>query len=133
MKKIIVLALFVVFCFEAGCQEDKTFKTPVTFEKGFYLNGKLYTDITAGGEVTWDDITGKPVLFSGSYNDLTDKPAEIDLQEAISQLSILIVPKLTAAQIASLTPLAGSLVYDTTAGVLKLGNGTVWKTLITSN
>jgi hypothetical protein len=29
---------------------------------------------TVESEIAWDDITGKPTLFSGSYTDLTDKP-----------------------------------------------------------
>ena len=36
--------------------------------------------------VTWNDVTNKPTLFSGSYNDLTDKP-DLTLKANVSDLA----------------------------------------------
>jgi len=136
---ILLLATFTV----ALCQTDKTFKEIVTFEKGirFTANGVLQTIPFTGSSTTlvyWNDIIGKPVTYppdahTHSWTTITDKPSEIDLQTAISQLSVIIIPKKTTVEITALIPTAGSLVYDVTLNVLKIGNGTVWKTLITAN
>jgi len=86
---------------------------------------------------TWATVSGKPtfatVATSGSYVDLSDKPAEIELQAAISSLNVLVIPKKTTTEIAAMTPTAGSFVYDVTLNVLKIGNGSVFKVLITAN
>lgn len=82
---------------------------------------------------TWEEIEHKPIFFSGSYNDLTDKPSEIELQDAISQMDVLIIPKLTTAEINVKQPLEGYFIWDKDLKVLKIGNGTAWKILITGN
>jgi hypothetical protein len=86
---------------------------------------------------TWAEITGKPtfatVATSGSYVDLLNKPPEIELQDAISSMNVIVIPKKTTAEIAAMTPTAGSFVYDVTLNVLKIGNGSVFKVLITAN
>ena len=52
---------------------------------GIDTNGSLTTGGTVVGSTpAWDNITGKPTLFSGSYNDLTNKPSVPTL---VSQLT----------------------------------------------
>lgn len=74
----------------------------------------------------------KSISYVPTWAEITGKPAEVDLQTAISQLNVLVIPKKTTAEITAMTPTAGSFVYDVTLNVLKIGNGTVWKTLITN-
>lgn len=74
----------------------------------------------------------KPISYVPTWAEITGKPSEVDLQTAISQLNVLVIPKKTTAEITAMTPTAGSLVYDVTLNVLKIGNGVLWKTLITN-
>lgn len=140
MKKIAILLGLLMLTLQGGCQEDKTFKEVVTFEKGFRFSqtGTIQTIPFTGTStnVTWESITGKPLTFppaahQHSYNDLTDKPQTVDLQAAIQSMNVILIPKLTTAQITTISPAAGSLVFDTSLGVLKIGTGTVWKSIIT--
>lgn len=143
MRKIAFLLILALFTLEGGCQEDKTFKQVVTFEKGFRFSegGQIQTLPFMGGtvgDITWESITGKPTVFppathQHSYNDLTEKPTTVEFLDVLKQLNVLFIEKLTTAQINAREPEAGLLVYDTSLGVLKMGNGTAWKTLITGN
>lgn len=140
MKKLIGLFLLAFLTLEGGCQEDKVFKEMVTFEKGFnFVKGGPAQNMPftgTGAAVTWETLTGKPLTFPSSAHthtigEVTGIP-EVDLLSAIASLQVLIIPKLTTDQIASLTPTAGSLVYDTSLNVLKIGSGVTWKTIITN-
>lgn len=44
-------------------------------DNGSYSWESLDTDILDNLSIDWDDVTNKPSLFSGSYNDLSDKPS----------------------------------------------------------
>lgn len=68
-------------------------KNVLWLDKGvakYYRNGKWATVIAGGGDVSWEDISGKPelasVATSGSYNDLKDTPAEYVLPAAGTEL-----------------------------------------------
>ena len=137
----LILVLMVTTFGVAFCQSDKVFKEVVTFEKGFRFTatGVIQTVPYTGGAtlVYWTDIIGKPATYppdvhTHSWTSITDKPAEVELQTAISQMSVLVIPKKTTVEITAMAPAAGSFVYDVTLNVLKIGNGTVWKTLITN-
>jgi hypothetical protein len=86
---------------------------------------------------SWGEITAKPsfapVAVSGSYDDLVDKPAVLELSEAIPALSGVKLPVMTQAQINNLTPSKGMIIFNDTDNVLQIYNGTVWKTIITGN
>jgi hypothetical protein len=42
------------------------------------------TALQPGADIPWDDVTGKPAFFSGSYEDLTDKPLGLLVRAPIS-------------------------------------------------
>lgn len=44
-------------------------------DNGSYSWESLDTDILDNLSIDWDDVVNKPSLFSGSYNDLSDKPS----------------------------------------------------------
>ena len=139
MKKILILIGFLFLTLQGGCQEDKTFKEQITVMKGIkFGDGSIQLTAPAAGQtVTWETLTGKPSTFAPAahthdYKDISGIP-ETDLLSAIASLQVLIIPKLTTEQITALTPTAGSLVYDISLNVLKIGNGTVWKLIITAN
>ena len=150
--KISVILLLVTFTL-AYCQPDKTFTEVVTFEKGFRFNVSGEIQLLpylggSGGVVNWTDVLNKPLVFAPdlsitnllykpisytpTYAELLDKPGEIELQEAISQLSGIKLPVLTTVQIDALTTEAGTLVYDATLNVLKINTGNLWKIIITN-
>jgi hypothetical protein len=85
---------------------------------------------------TWNEVTGKPIFHlvatSGSYNDLLNKPAEIQLETTLPTLPGIRLPVLTQTQISALTPVKGLILFNDTDGVLQIYNGTVWKTIITN-
>lgn len=90
--------------------------------------------------VTWKpnyltDILGLPTLFSGSYLDLKDKPAELELDVAISQLKGIDFPVLTQTEINALpVPVKkGKVVINSTANVMQWFDGTTWKIFPTTN
>lgn len=74
------------------------------------INSKLFSG-------SYNDLTDKPTLFSGSYNDLTDKPA------ALTQTDILTLLNLTEEQLTKLIALLNKLTVDTTS--VKFNNTTV--------
>jgi len=138
MKKMkLIMLLFVVTFAVVYCQPDKEFKTPIKVVSIIYPDGTIQTT-ASGTAVTWSTLAGKPVAFppeshTHDYADLTNKPEEVELQEALSSLPVIVIPKKTTAEIAAMTPTAGSFVYDVTLNVLKIYSGSVWKTLITAN
>ena len=74
------------------------------------INNKLFSG-------SYNDLTDKPTLFSGSYNDLTDKPA------ALTHADILTLLNLTEDQLTKLTALLNKLTVDNTS--VKFNNTTV--------
>lgn len=89
---------------------------------------------------SWTDVSGKPIFhavaISGSYNDLTDKPATMELAEALAALPGWKLPKLTQAQINAITPtpeLEGTVLWNLTDHVLQIYNGTKWLIYPTTN
>jgi hypothetical protein len=153
MKKmrLTIVLLIVTFGF-AFCQPDKTFKEVITFEKGFNFvkDGQVQTMPFTGSssDVTWETLAGKPLVFPPDLNvtnplyrsaswlptwdDVQDKPEEIELVEAILSMQGVRLPVLTTVQIDALSPAVGTLVYDNTLNVLKIYTGQ-WKIIITSN
>ena len=149
MKHIafILLGLFLILQ-TGGCQ-DHDFKVPISVISIQYPDGTIQRTASGTGIVdwasitnkpnfvalykpigyvpTWAEITGKPVLFSGNYQDLTNKPSEIDLQAAIQTLPGLQPPRLTQAQINALTPIEGIIVYNLTTHLMQYWNGSIWK------
>ena len=86
---------------------------------------------------TWNEITSKPVFATvattGSYVDLTNKPATQDLADALATLSGLKIPVLTQLQINALVAVKGLILYNSTEDVLQIYTGTVWKIIISAN
>jgi hypothetical protein len=142
------------------------FNQPVYLYGGFYLNGILYTTMPSGGVAdwntiinkpptfppsihnhdllykaltyipTWTEITGKPPTYPSDWTTTANKPGEIELGIAISQLKGIIPPRYTTVQIDALMPIAeeeGLEVYDLTLHVKKYWNGTMWKIIPTTN
>lgn len=108
---------------------------PATFPPSTHNHNTLYRPITyvpAWAEVTSKPATFPPATHGHSYTEITDKPSTVELQAAIASMNVILIPKLTTAQINALAPVAGTLVYDTSLNVLKIANGSVWKTLITN-
>lgn len=139
MKKIYLIAIgFFLLTLQGGCQEpDHDFKVPIYVVKIVFPDGSEMSSAVTNTALTWETLPGKPLTFSPASHthtvaEITDM-ASVELQTALSALNVMIIDKLTTTQINALTPTAGRIVFDTTLGVLKLGNGTVWKTLITSN
>ena len=66
------------------------------------INSKIFSG-------SYNDLTDKPTLFSGSYNDLTDKPA------ALTQTDILTLLNLTEEQLTKLIALLNKLTVDITS------------------
>jgi hypothetical protein len=84
----------------------------------------------------WNDVLDKPVFSavatSGSWNDLKDVPAMMELEVALPSLPGIKLPVLTQTQINALVPVKGLLLFNDTDGVLQIYNGTVWKVIITN-
>jgi hypothetical protein len=156
MKYTFILLGLLCFLQFGGCQDDKTFTKPIHVVSIIYSDGSTQTTANSGvvdwatitnkpnfillfkpiGYIpTWAEITGKPTLFSGSYTDLTNKPAEIDLTTAMGNLPYVLIPQRTTTEINAIVLPAGSvaLVWDKTIGVLKIWNGVNWKIYITAN
>jgi hypothetical protein len=153
MKKMRLLVVLLIATFSVVyCQPDKEFKEVVTFEKGFNFvkDGQVQTMPFTGSssDVTWETLAGKPLVFPPDLNvtnplyrsaswlptwdDVQDKPEEIELVEAILSMQGVRLPVLTTVQIDALSPAVGTLVYDNTLNVLKIYTGQ-WKIIITSN
>ena len=85
------------------------------------INSKIFSG-------SYNDLTDKPTLFSGSYNDLTDKPTLFsgsynDLTDKLTQTDILTLLNLTEEQLTKLIALLNKLTVDTTS--VKFNNTTV--------
>jgi hypothetical protein len=139
MKKFIGVCLFIL-TLQAGCQEpDHNFTIPISVVKINFPDGTSIESASGiGFDGNYSSLMGVPTTFTPSlhshfYNDLIDKPGEIELTEALQQLRIPVIPCLTTIQINALTPILGLLVCDTTLGVLKMGTGKTWKILATTN
>ena len=77
------------------------------------INSKIFSG-------SYNDLTDKPTLFSGSYNDLTDKPTLFsgsynDLTDKLTQTDILTLLNLTEEQLTKLIALLNKLTVDTTS------------------
>ena len=140
--KISVLLLLLTFACACGQKADDTFQKPMYFPYGIYIGSDTNLHLTwptGTGTATWESILYKPLTFppiahTHDYNtEITNKPPQIPLQEALSAMDVLVIPKRTTAQIEAMTPTAGSFVYDVTLNVLKIGNGSVFQILITAN
>jgi len=83
---------------------------------------------------TWAEITSKPLTFAPTAHTHTsaDVTGTVELATAISQMQGVKLPVLTTTQINALAPVVGLLVYDSSLNVLKIGNGTLWKIIITN-
>ena len=122
---------------------------PATFPPALHDHNLLYKPITY--IPTWAEITGKPALFDGKYSSLTGipitfppsvhthdwaaitgKPPEIELINELPNLAYLPPPQKTTAEINALVIPTGviAMVWDKTLGVLKIWDGTKWKTMI---
>jgi hypothetical protein len=150
MKKMIFILACMMISLVA-CSQDQTFNKPVYFNAGFYLNGVLYTTISTGGVADWNTMINKPATFPPSAHnhdllykpigyvptwvEITGKPQEIPLQDAIDQLGYLPVPSKTTAQINALVIPTGKrgVVFDNTLGVYKLYDGTTWSKIVITN
>lgn len=150
MKKLLIpLLLFAVNLYGCCQTPDHDFKVPIKVISIQYPDGTIQTTAGGTGIVDWASVTNKPTTFPPSVHnhdalykpisyvppwaEITNKPAEIDLQAAILTLQGLAIPRLTTVQINALTPSEGILVWDTTLKVMKVGSGTAWKVLITAN
>ena len=144
--KISVLLLLLTFACACGQKADDTFNKPMYFNQGLTVTRITFSDgtfietaPTVTGSATWESILYKPLNFTPIVHthdyatEITNKPPQIPLQEALSAMDAIVIPKRTTAQIEAMTPTAGSFVYDVTLNVLKIGNGSVFKILITAN
>jgi hypothetical protein len=154
--KIIIIIFLSLLSLQASCQDDKTFTSPATFEAGFRFSktGTIYTNMPSGGSTDWLSITNKPNFFDGKYSSLLgtpslfpptahrhdysqidNRPSELDLSDAVSQLSYLPIPQKTTTEINAIIVPAGvvGIVYDKTLKVYKVWTETVWKIAITGN
>lgn len=110
---------------------------PSVFNPDLTKTNPLYKSIA--WVPSWNDVTGKPVFSivatSGSYLDLKDKPAELELDVAISQLKGIDFPVLTQTEINALpVPVKkGKVVINSTANVMQWFDGTTWKIFPTTN
>lgn len=140
MKKIAILLGLLMLTLQGGCQEDKTFKEVVTFEKGFRFSstGTVQTIPFTGTStsVTWESITGKPLTFppaahSHSYADITNKPNTVQLQAALNEMGIYFDK--TTAEINAIIPASGfGIAYDKTLKIYKVYKNGAWVVLITN-
>ena len=106
---------------------------PATFPPDVHNHSTLYRPLT--WVPVWGEISEKPIFFSGSYTDLTDKPGTIELAAALAQLGYLPIPGQTTAAInATVVPAGeGGIVKDATLDCYKIWSNGVWKVLITNN
>lgn len=110
---------------------------PATFPPSSHDHNLLYKPI--GYIPTWAEISGKPSTFPASahthlWSEITNKPTEIELINELPQLAYLPLPQKTTVEINALVVPSGTIamVWDKSLGVIKLWNGTVWKTIITN-
>lgn len=116
---------------------DAVLNKPALFPPAVHSHDLLYKPI--GYVPTWVEITGKPSTFPPSahttaWTDITGKPTEIELINELAQLAYLPLPQKTTAEInATVVPVGTiAMVWDKTLQVIKLWNGSIWKTIITN-
>ncbi len=118
---------------------------PILFS-GSYLD---LTNKPALFDGTWASLTGKPFAFPPSshnhdllyktityvpnYAEIKNKPEEIDLVDVLPLMDYFPLAQKTTDEINTMIipPATVALVWDKTLGVIKVWNGTNWKTLIT--
>jgi len=110
---------------------------PATFPPSAHNHDLLYKPFNY--VPTWAEITGKPTTYppaahTTAWTDITGKPTEIELINELAILPYLPLPQKTTAEInATVVPVGTvGMIWDKTLGVIKLWNGTVWKTIITN-
>jgi hypothetical protein len=123
MKIRLIITLLVTTTATAFCQEDKIFKEQITVEKGIRF-GDGTVQLTAPDN---QSLT----FFSGDWNDLTNKPPEIDFNELLNEMRIVLVLKRKTSEIASLQATEGIIVYDIDKKTWQGYDGEKWKTFIT--
>lgn len=154
MKHLLTILVLILITSSGKCQnEDHIFMVPPEFRAGFIMNGTLYTTMPTGGTgiVDWASITNKPTTFPPSthnhsslykpisyvptWAEITGKPAEVDLKDAIPMLDYISLPQKTTAEKNALVIPVGrvALVWDKTLGLLSIWNGTMWKNYPTLN
>lgn len=131
MKRAI-LFLSIIILSITGCVKENLFDNSVS-------GATYYIATTGTGTVTWNDILLKPTLFpptahTHTWDQITDKPQEMALIDAINALGYLPVPSKTTVEInAMVMPVnVYAIVRDKTLGVTKQWNGTTWQILITN-
>ena len=132
MKIRLIITLLVITTATAFCQEDKIFKEQITVEKGIrFGDGTVQLTAPDNQSLTWESISNKPSFFSGDWNDLTNKPPEIDFNELLNEMRIVLVLKRKTSEIASLQATEGIIVYDIDKKTWQGYDGEKWKTFIT--
>jgi len=127
---------------------DAVLNKPVLFPPTVHSHDLLYKPI--GYVPSWAEITGKPTVFAPAahnhdllykpityvptWTEITNKPVEIELINELPLLAYLPLPQKTTAEINATVVPAGTIamVWDKTLQVVKLWNGSVWKTIITN-
>lgn len=95
------------------------FQSTYTLVNTSKINWNNAYSLVSAGKPNWDK----------AYSEINDT---ITLFTAISSLPFLQLPQLTTAEINALTPIKAMIVFDKTLGVIKVYNGTNWKTLTTN-
>jgi len=104
---------------------------PLTFPPSVHDHDLLYKALTY--VPIWTEITDKPTTYPSDWTTTANKPGEIELGIAISQLSAIKFPVLTQAQIDTLVPELGFVLINSTANAMQWYNGTKWQTFPTTN
>lgn len=112
---------------------------PTLFPPSAHNHDLLYKP--ASWMPTWSNVLNKPVFSavatSGSFNDLTDVPEFIQLEEALALLNskgsrLTVLTQVEINAIAPIDLIKGLFLFNDTEGVLQVYNGIVWKTIITN-
>lgn len=131
---------FLLIAVAVACQvtPDHDFKVPIKVVSIIFADGtELKTALPVGVATTWDSLAGKPLTFppavhSHSYNDLTDKPDEVQLQIALAELGIYLGK--TTTELNAIVPIGGfGIALDKNLGVYKVYSENKWKIVATTN
>lgn len=147
MKRTVLILFAAMLSLTACSQDDKVFKEVATFEKGFNFvkNGPVQTNpfTGVGGVVDWNtiinkpnyDLLYKPIEYKPDWNEIQNKPQEENLVDVLATLAYTPLVQKTTIEITALVIPAGvvAMVWDKTLKVLKVWDGTKWKTIITNN
>lgn len=138
MKKMkLIIVLLLVTLYACGQTPDHDFKVPIKVVSIIFPDGSsMNTALQVGVATTWDSLAGKPLTFSPavhshSYNDLTDKPEEVQLSEAV--LQVVLFEVLTQVQINALTPVKGKVIINSTTNCMQWYDGTKWRIFAMTN